>query len=70
VSASYRRICPIKRTKKRGTAQAVPRFKKAIVGAIIDRPQILQSKICRRKAKILSFSFRKSEKPCFSAGDQ
>ena len=41
-----------------------------IVGAIIDRPQILQSKICRRKAKIVLFSFGKSEKLCFSAGDQ
>ena len=35
--------------------------KKALVGAIIDRPHILQRKICRRKAKILSFSFGKSE---------
>jgi hypothetical protein len=40
------------------------------VGAIIDRPQILLCKICRRKAKILLFSFGKSEKLCFSAGDQ
>ena len=40
------------------------------VGATIGRPQILQSKICRRKAKIRLFSFGKSEKRSFSAGER
>jgi hypothetical protein len=40
------------------------------VGAIMDRPWILQSKIHRRKAKSGLFTFGKSEKLRFSAGDQ
>jgi hypothetical protein len=40
------------------------------VGATSGRPQILQSKICRRKAKTWLFSFGKSAKLRFLAGDQ
>ena len=49
-----------KNTTKRDALQKRPvsMSQKAFVGAIIDRPQILQSKICRRKAKVSAPSLR------------
>ena len=44
--------------------------KNVFVGATIGRPLILQSKICRRKAKWRLFSCGKSENQRFSADEQ